>query len=139
MIVLFVSFILSQNSQPSRPQKDAVCTACGLLKPVTDYYSKGTRRDSACKECQKARKRQRREQAKASGNPSPPPAAVSQRNTQPHYPNIEPESVLQPPSVQVSFLHWEKRYGRPLKEVEKMEIRDNLSSFFKILTSESMK
>lgn len=32
------------------------CSKCNVVKPLSDFYSKGTRHDSACKECQKKKK-----------------------------------------------------------------------------------
>ncbi len=33
----------------------------------------------------------------------------------------------------IDFTHWEKRYGRTLKDLEKIEIANNLTEFFELL------
>lgn len=45
-------FKASGTSPPSK-----TCSACGKTKPTKDYYSKGTRIDSSCKDCQKQKKK----------------------------------------------------------------------------------
>ncbi len=37
--------------------KGKICSACQEHKSLSDYYSKGGRADSACKECQKRKKK----------------------------------------------------------------------------------
>lgn len=47
--------IAGKNSEG--PTSGKTCSACGISKPVTEFYSKGNRTDSACKDCQTQKKR----------------------------------------------------------------------------------
>lgn len=59
MIVQYVNHLPANEFQSA-----IVCTICGQEKPAAAYYSKGTRKDGACKEC---RKRQRRSRYRSAG------------------------------------------------------------------------
>ncbi len=105
---------------------------------MSEFYSKGNRTDSACKDCQKEKKRAKRSlKPIGSAAKTQSPVQYSHISTlPPQYPHIEPESDSQYANKSVDFLHWEKRYGRPLTDLEKMEIKDNLTNLFKLLQSE---
>lgn len=48
----------------------------------------------------------------------------------------QPEQLIEP---QENYSIWENKYGRPLTDVEKIEIRTNLSAFFNLMISEHKK
>ena len=48
-------FKASGTSPPDSAEGKA-CSTCGQAKPLNEFYSKGTRTDSACKACQKKKK-----------------------------------------------------------------------------------
>ncbi len=108
---------------------EKICSACRCRKPLNEFYKKRDDYESFCKACKKL-KRKPKEHAEAvqAASPSPkldPPGL------------IEPESNSQIlPESDTSYALWEKRYGRPLTQLEKAEIKHNLTGFFEILVSE---
>lgn len=69
--------------------------------------------------------------------PMPAPLAASIQLAQPAQSKEEPKDANIEPRKGLSFDLWESRYGRPLTELERHEIKTNLSEFFTLLLTEN--
>lgn len=125
-----------------------LCEKCRVEKSPESFYEKEKdsqgivlRRDSVCKDC---RRSQRLERYK------------NQSNNQSYQPNrlIEPQVALEKgpkeliepeknkqiePSQSIDYSLWERLYGRSLSELEKLEIKTNLTGFFTVLIEEAQR
>ena len=121
-------------------QEQRTCTRCHQMLPLAAYYRKGTTWESRCKECKKAtRAGGRTQEPVAHPDPLEKPSRGFSRQPQPSF-VIEPETLSQTGITRdIDFSMWERRYGHPLSEVERIEIRHNLMGLIKLLIHESEK
>lgn len=120
-----------QNSDDSVSARK--CHSCNKSKhPTQDFYTKGSRYESVCKDCSKARKRKHRQAKRQSVSKTPakkPQATPSE--SQP----VAVESNV--PSVANSGDPWAKfgkLYPEPLDLHAREQIRQNLCEFFELLS-----
>ena len=45
------------DKKSGNPTSSKICSVCAIEKPINDFYSKGSRTDSACKKCTREKKR----------------------------------------------------------------------------------
>ena len=116
----------------------ATCSNPSCKQPhklQSEFYFKKTesRYESICKHCKKsnagARKRSRRLPNQESNDPlvkrssTPRPKRLIERK-----PKVDKTA-----DDQTDYSLWEKMYGRPLTDAERIEIKISLSAFFKVL------
>lgn len=131
---------MSKIESPAPDSKE--CTVCKKTHALHFFYKKGERYEALCKACKKeSRNASYQQQKLASQSEAAPSALVSDSEEKsdvssenmPQRPNrvhIEPES-------DTTYEMWEKKQGKPLTMREKIEIKMNLTEFFKLLITEA--
>lgn len=120
------------SATPSIPTK--VCTACRTSLPQDQFYLKGAGLDPHCISCKKAARNARYQRRKHDADAGRPAVTREVRGgvlgesaaEEPCKPYIEPRKGL-------SFDLWESKYGRPLSEDERLEIKRNMADFASLL------
>lgn len=122
---------------------ERTCSKCGnALDLETGFHRKGAGRwDSWCKDCRSTSKKAAYQPAGVRG---PEPQATmpyqgfvvlssqvaDERGRKPH---DDRTAIPQEPSKKADFELWERRYGGPLNDADRLEIRENLSSFVTLM------
>jgi CRISPR/Cas system-associated protein Cas10 (large subunit of type III CRISPR-Cas system) len=125
------------------------CTGCKIEKSEGDFFKKRDGRETVCKVCKKAN-RNAREKADCGAAStdreasSPPPINTDHAQT---HPFVSTDSVTTSalktgkwahiePDSSPDFSLWEQKYGRPLSDSDKIEIKANLRDLFTLLKEE---
>lgn len=124
--------VCQQGSYGAAPQMDSatvkICAKCGEHKELSDFYKKGSRFDARCKQCILEGKR---------AVPKANPAMAENKRKQVQ----SPKKRIQAKHAEdkTDYRLWEDMYQRSLSNLEKMEIRTNLSAFFSVLINAERK
>ncbi len=131
---------------PAQPTGDKHCSRCKATKPITDFFYRPheDRYESQCKTCKRdarlARQRKTKNTIVGEHRPErfiePPCLRADVVN--------EPEGIIEPTPSRVNadstdFSLWVRLYGRQLSDVERSEIKTNLTEFFSLLLTENQK
>lgn len=135
---------------PIQQNSDEVktCEKCGIEKHPNEFYEKEKdergnilRRDKVCKDCRRT-ERSSRYQKKSIKDVYQPKVLIEPERAVETEPNrlIEPEKVPEKQQVStIDYSLWESLYGRNLTEMERLEIKTNLTDFFTVLIEEGQK
>lgn len=132
--------VTSGTSPPREISTDShrarTCRTCKTSKALDNFHVKRCDYETECKVCKKTKRKARSKNIptrteqglcivtnQKSTKSARRDEKLDQKRTPAKSPYIEPRSEL-------SFSIWERRYGRPLTEFEKFDIKTNLTSFF---------
>lgn len=108
------------------------CRSCLIEKESGQFYfiRQANDHEADCKACKKNKRKIRTKE-------TPRLDVIQKHNAEPKPDLIEHERTVPSNCVDdIDYTIWEKRYGRVLTDLEKLEIKTNLTDFFKILMDE---
>jgi len=122
------------------------CTRCEVKKHFGEFYEKEKdlqgrtlRYDAICKDC---RRSERLARYRGQGDSTQPKVLIEPSSNV----ETEPKRLIEPEKIDekqqndpIDYSLWERLYGRTLTELEKLEIKTNLSDFFTTLIEEGQR